>query len=232
MTIKLNNAAIEQLKKSQWEDVENDRKITGDFSTNLLWEITGLNADILNTKIENAYYEATYKRTENGENEYAYNLCIGYLTENHDTIFSCNTDDSDTDFLELFTEKEPEKTDEQIKWEQFNDSLAGFIGENDCNEVIEQIKQNHTLFWNKIVEDVTDNTTVDDIKNYNSYLYDRIEEDVMDGLAPSTIPDYLYDDVVSDYIENNPAECMERAEEYADSSDIRDFVINYIQNNL
>lgn len=161
MTIKLNNAAIEQLKKSQWEDVENDRKITGDFSTNLLWEITGLNADILNTKIENAYYEATYIRTENGENEYAYNLCIGYLTENHDTIFSCNTADSDNDFLELFTEKEPEKTDEEM----FIDYLRGFIGERPDGDVIELIKQNLTNFWNNIVCDVVNNLDAEDIDN-------------------------------------------------------------------
>ena len=161
MTIKLNNAAIEQLKKSQWQEVEKDKKITGDFSTNLLWEITGLNADILNTKIENAYYEATYTRTENGENEYAYNLCIGYLTENDASIFSCKTDDSDTDFLELFTEKEPEETDE----EKFIDYLRGFVGERPDGDVIELIKQNLTDFWNNIVTDVMENAEGDDLSD-------------------------------------------------------------------
>ena len=161
MTIKLNYAAIEQLKKSQWEEVEKDRKITGDFSTDLLGEITGLNADVLNTKIENAYYEATYTRTENGENEYTYNLCIGYLTENHDTIFSCNTEDYEFDFLELFTEKEPEETDE----EKFIDYLRGFVGERPDGDVIELIKQNLTDFWNNIVTDVMENAEGDDLSD-------------------------------------------------------------------
>lgn len=227
MTIKLNYAAIEQLKKSQWEEVENGRKITSDFSTNLLWEITGLNADILNARIENAYYEATYERTENGENEYSYNLCIGYLTENHDTIFSCNTDDSDTDFLELFTEKEPEKTDEQIKWEQFNDYLSGFIGENDDAEIIEQIKQNLTSFWNKIVEDVVENLSTDDIEE-NEQLYDAL----LDNIQVNNLPEYKILDIVDDYIDDNPGEVFEKAADRCDSSDVRDFIVNYLNNNL
>lgn len=227
MTIKLNYAAIEQLKKSLWLKVEKDRKITGYFSTELLGEITGLNADILNTKIENAYYEATYTKTENGENEYAYNLCISYLTENHDAIFSCNTEDYEFDFLELFTEKEPEKTDEQIKWEQFNDSFAGLIGENDYNEVIEQIKQNHTLFWNKIVEDVVKNLSTDDIDKSSSF-YDAI----LDDLEVSDLPEYKKIDIVDDYIDDNPGEVFEKAADRCDSSDVRDFIVNYLNNNL
>ena len=208
MTIKLNNAAIEQLKKSQWQEVEKDRKITGDFSTDLLREITGLNADILNTKIENAYYEATYTKTENGENEYAYNLCIGYLTENHDTIFICHTEDNYDDFLELFTEKEPEKTEEELKWEQFNDSLAGFIGENDYNEVIEQIKQNHTPFWNKIVEDVLDNAEEDEI------------------------PENLKEDIGKTWAENNTDDLKETYLSNASSYDLKDLATEIINDYL
>ena len=208
MTIKLNNAAIEQLKKSQWQEVEKDRKITGDFSTDLLREITGLNADILNTKIENAYYEATYTKTENGENEYAYNLCIGYLTENHDTIFICHTEDNYDDFLELFTEKEPEKTEEELKWEQFNDSLAGFIGENDYNEVIEQIKQNHTPFWNKIVEDVLDNAEEDEI------------------------PENLKEDIGKTWAENNTDDLKEIYLSNASSYDLKDLATEIINDYL
>ena len=204
MTIKLNNAAIEQLKKSQWEDVENDRKITGDFSTNLLWEITGLNADILNAKIENAYYEATYKRTENGENEYSYNLCIGYLTENHDTIFSCNTEDSDTDFLELFTENEPEKTDD----EKFIDYLRGFIGERPDGDVIELIKQNLTDFWNNIVTDVMENAEEDDLT------------------------DDLKDEVGRAWAENNPLELKELFLDNASSYELKEMATDIINDYL
>lgn len=208
MTIKLNNAAIEQLKKSQWQEVENDRKITGDFSTSLLREITGLNADILNTKIENAYYEATYTRTEvviiNGENEYSYNLCIGYLTENHDTIFSCYTDDSDTDFLELFTEKEPEKTDD----EKFIDYLRDFIGERPDGDVIELIKQNLTDFWNNIVTDVMENAEEDDLT------------------------DDLKDEVGRAWAENNPLELKELFLDNASSYELKEMATDIINDYL
>lgn len=116
---------------------------------------------------------------------------------------------SDVDFLELFTEKEPEKTDEQIKWEQFNDSLAGFIGENDDNEVIEQIKQNHTLFWNKIVEDVVENLSADDIDN-----------------------DTLKDDIARDWIERNPSDAYDTAIDNMDSYEIKDKIMDYLSDNL
>ena len=204
MTIKLNYAAIEQLKKSQWEEVEKDRKITGDFSTDLLGEITGLNADVLNTKIENAYYEATYTRTENGENEYTYNLCIGYLTENHDTIFSCNTEDYEFDFLELFTEKEPEETDE----EKFIDYLRGFVGERPDGDVIELIKQNLTDFWNNIVTDVMENAEgdnlSDDLKDEVGRAWAENNTDELKNLFLDNASSYelkeMATDIINDYL--------------------------------
>ena len=207
MTIKLNNAAIEQLKKSQWQEVEKDKKITGDFSTNLLWEITGLNADILNTKIENAYYEATYTRTENGENEYAYNLCIGYLTENDASIFSCKTDDSDTDFLELFTETEEQTEDENP---------------------IELLKKALKLCADKEVG-TSDITSV--IEDFD-YLYDAIKENIIDNLGIEDLSDSLIEDAAYEYIERNPSDCYYRAMDNMESCEVKDKIIDYLSDNL
>ena len=163
-TLALNEHTMQALKKLEWDGVDGNRFCAA-IDNELFLELTGLNAEFISSLItKTCYCEVSYWREEKNTVEYSYCLSVCYSVDDY-VAFNCETEESVNDFMELFTEKEPEKTEEQIKWEQFNDSLAGFIGENDYNEVIEQIKQNHTLFWNSIVEDVVENLSTDDIDN-------------------------------------------------------------------
>ena len=120
------------------------------------------------------------------------------------TVYSNATHYFYTDFLELFTEKQQEKTEE----ESFIDYLLGFVGERADNAVIELIKTNCPCFWSSLVDYVVENLTSDDL------------------------PGSLIEECGENYIDDSPAECLDRAAEKCYEEDVKNFIVTYLKNNL
>lgn len=203
MKIKLNDSIIETFKNATWDKVDENRFVAGDFSVGRFIEITGLNIAALDSKLSNPYYEATYWRTEQGEEGYVYNLSLAYLTENHDAIFSCCTDDIDTDFLGLFEEK----TEEEQKTMSIED-LEAAINKFTPEEVAKLIENNCTD------------------------VYDAIRDIVLDNLEVNDLPGWLQDDAGKDWVENNLDDARNKYLDSASSSDLRDLAVEIINEYL
>ena len=120
-----------------------------------------------------------------------------YFEERLSVVYAHNYD-----FLDLFDRngdmKGEEKSDEERKWEEFNDAFARFIGENDYEEVIENIKENHVTFWEKLKEDVAENLDYDDVG------------------------DCLAEEVADNWIRENSEEAFDKALNEMSSYDLKD----------
>ena len=106
------------------------------------------------------------------------------------------------DILGLYTPKEEQKIDEkeeeETDEEKFLDYLSGFVGERPDGDVIELIKNNCSSFWGNIVTDIINTLTYDDL------------------------PSSLQEECGWNYVDENPAMCLDRAAEKCYEED--DFV--------
>lgn len=122
----------------------------------------------------------------------------------NDVVKSGVIQEFDTDVLGLFTEEKP-GTD----WESLlSDALKKALAETDVDSVVEFIDNNFAEVSNKIRENLCENLEVDDIG------------------------EVLKDDIAKDWIEQNPSDAFERAMRDMDSYEIKDQIIDYLQNNL
>ena len=111
----------------------------------------------------------------------------------------------DTDILGLFTEQKPTSTD----WKSLlSDTLKKAFEETDVDSIVEFIDNNFADVSNKIRENLCENLEVDDIG------------------------EVLKDDIAKDWIEQNPENAYKRAVENISSYDMKDKIIDYLQNNL
>ena len=90
--------------------------------------------------------------------------------------------------------------------------LESFFEGDDMRDVINRFKEK----FPNVYEAITDNHT----------------EYVLDNLNEYDIPSHVERDIAESWIENNPSEAFDMAKDQACDSDIRDFVRDYICDNL
>lgn len=121
-------------------------------------------------------------------------------------IFNEKSYIADVDFLGLYT-----KTEEKpgTDWKNLlSNVLENALKETDVDSIVEFIDNNFADVSNKIRENCCENLEVDDIG------------------------ECLKDDIARDWIEHNPDDAYDRAVENMYDSDVRDKVIDYINENL
>lgn len=113
----------------------------------------------------------------------------------------------ENDDLELFQVVEEEKP--ETDWRNLlSNVLENALKETDVDSIVEFIDNNFADVSNKIRENFSDNLEVDDIG------------------------EVLKQDIAEDWIEQNPDDAYDRAVDNMDSYEMRDKIIDYLQNNL
>lgn len=211
----LTTQQIETLKTFHWVEVvdsmNNKTFMSRDLADQDFLDLTGVDLESLYDSIylpvsnRIRYYKSTaYK---NGEKYFLQYIIFVDGVEWARGNFAMFVGDT----LELYTPK-TEPTEEKptdTDWRNLlGNVLENALKETDVDSIVEFIDNNFCEVSNKIRENFSDNLEVDDIGEVLKY------------------------DIASDWIEQNPDEAYDRAVDKMDSYEMRDKIIDYLQNNL
>ena len=90
--------------------------------------------------------------------------------------------------------------------------LESFFEGDDMTEVIERFKEKFPKVYGAII--------------------DRHAEYVINNLDEYDIPNHVREDIADSWIEDNPSEAFDKAKDCVSDSEVRDFVKDYISDNL
>jgi hypothetical protein len=210
----LTTEQIETLKTMDWQD-DRGEDLTGallyfsNTNDSYFQDITGVCVSCLrellgsSNTMESFYWEIAYRyHKKNALADAFYDL--HYAIWYKGVVKDGVIQEFDTDILGLFTEEKP-GTD----WETLlGNAIKKALAETDVDSIVEFIDNNYADVSNKIRENFSENLEVDDIE------------------------EVLKDDIAKDWIEQNYDDAYDRAVNNMDSYEMKDKIIDYLQNNL
>lgn len=205
----LTTQQIEELKKLNWEKVDDFFKapIGSDFLTELtgynIYEDTVTIMSPMSWQVD--YYKSAIYQDFSEKYYLQYRIFVGGVQ-----WASGNFAMFDGDLLGLYTPKEePTEEKPETDWRNLlSNVLENALKETDVDSIVEFIDSNFPTVSDKIRENFSDNLEVDDIG------------------------EVLKDDIAKDWIEQNADDAYDRAVDNMDSYEMRDKIIDYLQNNL
>lgn len=205
----LTTEQIETLKTMDWQDDRGEDLV---YFTNTndsyFQDITGVCVSCLrellgdSNTITSFYWEIAYRYHKDSM---IYDLHYAIWCKG-DVVKDGVVQEFDTDILGLFTKTE-EKTDNPI--ERLKKALQ------ECEN-------------NPDVEKADIQAAIEEF----DFIYDSLQRLVLDNVGVGDLPDNLIEDCAKEWIEQNPDDAYDRAIENMYDSDVRDKVIDYINENL
>lgn len=211
---------LNELRKAEWTKEGEEFLCKNPLEDCMASDLTGVFfADVLSKLGFNYYWRFSYYNTETTEYCLKATLRVDDTTRYEDTqIFS-------SDVLGLFeNKKEPAN---------LVDVISDYIKNNayGCRKVADIIKENFEdvsdiLFENRniICLDNSHEEIIEELKNCHGDLWGDIENDIRENLDE--------EEIAHTWLEENTSDAIDYVGRYGDSGDIKDFVINYLSDNL
>jgi hypothetical protein len=225
---------LDALKKATWEKSEGaEEKFVSHnpIDESLMQDMTGIYTDTLNTLGYKYDWTVFYSRVGG-----FYNIKAELWVEGVSRFYDTSTFDTDT--LGLFIKDAEDVRENLINTiSAFLESKGGGYG-----EFTKLLKDCYIGLYDNIrgVEDADGLTVrgqdhdeiIANLKEEHSDLWSAIREDIIDNLEGDDINDDFKESLAHEWIEDNPSDAMDYVTDNAYTGDIKNFVINWIDNNI
>lgn len=243
-TIKFTETILDALKKATWEKSENDDfkfVSLNPIDESLIQDLTGVYTDTLNTLGFKYHWAFFYAKGNEEQEGGVYSIRAELWVEG--ALRYHATNNFEHDVLGLFSRPEEQKEESDVR-EKLIDTISVFLESKGggYGEFTQLLKDCYIGLYDNVrgVEDADGLTVrgqdhdeiIANLKEEHSDLWSAIREDIINNLEGEDINDDFKESLAHEWIEGNPSEAMDYATDNAYTSDIKQFVINWIDSNI